>query len=150
MAAFDDKLVKDAFELSSSASLRATAAGRSLRRSETAIKAAMVAGLETATGDHHGSHWHPRPRRRWLLHRHHQDAPAQHQGALPCGRSLENEKAPNLRVMAGNVEIGAERQRISKDNSVHHSVRLDDPSFSTPIYANPVAVDDGYALIWSG
>jgi uncharacterized protein (DUF736 family) len=61
----------------------------------------------------------------------------------------ENEKAPNLRVMAGNVEIGAAWQRTSKDNTVYHSVKLDDPSFSAPIYANLVAVDDSYALVWS-
>jgi uncharacterized protein (DUF736 family) len=67
---------------------------------------------------------------------------------LPAEPS-ENEKAPNLRVMAGNVEIGAAWQRNSKDNTVYHSVKLDDPSFPAPIYANLVAVDDGYALVWS-
>src|SRR6516165_3757230 len=67
---------------------------------------------------------------------------------LPAEPS-ENEKAPNLRVMSGNVEIGAAWQRTSKDNTVYHSVKLDDPSFSVPIYANLVAVDDGYALVWS-
>ena len=62
----------------------------------------------------------------------------------------QNEKAPNLRVVvAGNVEIGAAWQRTSKDNTVYHSVKLDDPSFPAPIYANLVAVDDGYALVWS-
>jgi uncharacterized protein (DUF736 family) len=45
--------------------------------------------------------------------------------------------------------IGAAWQRTSKDNTVYHSVKLDDPSFSAPIYANLVAVDDGYALVWS-
>jgi uncharacterized protein (DUF736 family) len=60
-----------------------------------------------------------------------------------------NEKAPSLRVMAGNVEIGAAWQRTSKDNTVYHSVKLDDPSFPAPIYANLVAIDDGYALVWS-
>ena len=63
----------------------------------------------------------------------------------------ENEKAPNLRVMAGNVEIGAAWQRTSKDNAVYHSVKLDDPSFNAPIYAN--LFDDeggeGYTLLWS-
>jgi uncharacterized protein (DUF736 family) len=47
------------------------------------------------------------------------------------------------------VEIGAAWQRTSKDNTVYHSVKLDDPSFPAPIYANLVAVDDGYALVWS-
>ena len=40
-------------------------------------------------------------------------------------------------------------QRTSKDNTVYHSVKLDDPSFPAPIYANLVAVDEGYALVWS-
>jgi uncharacterized protein (DUF736 family) len=48
-----------------------------------------------------------------------------------------------------NVEIGAAWQRTSKDNAVYHSVKLDDPSFPAPIYANLVAVDEGYALVWS-
>ena len=61
----------------------------------------------------------------------------------------ENEKAPNLRVMSGHVEIGAAWQRTSKDNTVYHSVKLDDPSFPAPIYANLVAVDEAYALVWS-
>jgi uncharacterized protein (DUF736 family) len=51
--------------------------------------------------------------------------------------------------MVGNVEIGAAWQRTSKENTVYHSVKLDDPSFPAPIYANLVAVDDGYALVWS-
>jgi len=51
--------------------------------------------------------------------------------------------------MAGNVEIGAAWQRTSKDNTVYHSVKLDDPSFPAPIYANLVTVEDGYALVWS-
>ena len=61
----------------------------------------------------------------------------------------QNEKAPAMRVMAGNVEIGAAWQRTSKENTVYHSVKLDDPSFPVPIFANLVAVDDGYALVWS-
>ena len=60
-----------------------------------------------------------------------------------------NEKAPALRAMSGNVEIGAAWQRTSKENTVYHSVKLDDPSFPAPIFANLVAVDDGYALVWS-
>ena len=61
----------------------------------------------------------------------------------------QNEKAPAMRVMAGNVEIGAAWQRTSKENTVYHSVKLDDPSFPVRIFANLVAVDDGYALVWS-
>ena len=61
----------------------------------------------------------------------------------------QNDKAPDLRVLAGNVELGAAWKRLSKDNTVYHSVKLDDPSFPAPIYANLVAVDDAYALVWS-
>ena len=67
---------------------------------------------------------------------------------LPVDPS-QSEKAPNLRVMAGTIEIGAAWQRTSKENTSDHSVKLDDPSFAAPIYANLVAVDDAYALVWS-
>jgi Protein of unknown function (DUF736) len=42
---------------------------------------------------------------------------------------------------------GFRSQRTSKDNAVYHSVKLDDPSFPAPIYANLVAVDEGYAPV---
>jgi uncharacterized protein (DUF736 family) len=65
---------------------------------------------------------------------------------LPA-ESSQSEKAPNLRVMAGTVEIGAAWQRTSKGNIIYHSVKLDDPSFPASIYANLVAIDDAYALV---
>jgi uncharacterized protein (DUF736 family) len=64
-------------------------------------------------------------------------------------KPARSEKAPNLRAMAGNVEIGAVWQRTSKDDTIYHLVRLDDPSFPAPIHANLVAVDAGYALVWA-
>ena len=67
---------------------------------------------------------------------------------VPADEST-NDKAPDLRVLVGNVEIGAAWRRTSKENTEYHSVKLDDPSFPAPIYANLVAVDDGYALVWS-
>jgi uncharacterized protein (DUF736 family) len=63
--------------------------------------------------------------------------------------SSSSEKAPALRVLAGNVEIGAAWQRTSKENTPYHSVKLDDPSFPAPIYANLVEVEGGHALVWS-
>jgi uncharacterized protein (DUF736 family) len=67
---------------------------------------------------------------------------------LPAEPS-ENEKAPTLRVLAGNVEIGA---AWAADLQGRHRLSLGQarrPSFPAPIYANLVAVDDGYALVWS-
>jgi uncharacterized protein (DUF736 family) len=60
-----------------------------------------------------------------------------------------NEKAPALRVFAGPVEIGAAWKRTSKDNTLYYSVKLDDPSFPTPIFANLVEAEGGYTLVWS-
>ena len=129
--------------------LRAKAAGRSLRRSQIAIKAAMVAGLEqqqevtmaqigTFTRAEDGSY--TGTIKTLSLNIKARFIPAE---------ASQNEKAPALRVMAGNVEIGAAWQRTSKENTVYHSVKLDDPSFPAPIFANLVAIDDAYALVWS-
>ena len=48
----------------------------------------------------------------------------------------------NLRVIVSGVEIGAAWRRTSKDNRSYHSVKLDDPSFTAPIYANLFEGDD--------
>ena len=51
---------------------------------------------------------------------------------------------------AGAVEIGAAWHRTSKGGNEYISVKLDDPSFAAPIYANLVEQQDkGFALIWS-
>jgi uncharacterized protein (DUF736 family) len=63
--------------------------------------------------------------------------------------SSQNEKAPDLRALAGNVAIGAAWKRTSKENTAYHSVKLDDPSFPEPIYANLVELDGAHALVWS-
>ncbi|TWB64478.1 hypothetical protein FBZ94_10218 [Bradyrhizobium sacchari] len=57
------------------------AAGQSLRRSEIAIKAAMVVGLNIAHEIHHVPNRFVHPHQRWHLYRHHQDARDRCQGA---------------------------------------------------------------------
>jgi len=43
-----------------------------------------------------------------------------------------------------------DRCRTSKEDRTYHSVKLDDPSFTAPIYANLFEGENGeYALIWS-
>ncbi|WP_081499879.1 DUF736 family protein [Pseudomonas sp. GM102] len=44
--------------------------------------------------------------------------------------------------MRHQTEIGATWRRTSKDNRSYHSVKLDDPSFTAPIYANLFESDD--------
>jgi uncharacterized protein (DUF736 family) len=64
---------------------------------------------------------------------------------------IENpsESGPDFRVMAGLVEIGAAWKRTAKSGRHYISVKLDDPSFPAPVYANLVEQDDEARLIWS-
>jgi len=61
----------------------------------------------------------------------------------------DNEKAPDFRIFAGQTEFGAAWKKTSRENRDYLSVKLDDPSFPTPIYASLVEAEDGYSLIWS-
>jgi len=47
------------------------------------------------------------------------------------------------------VKIGAAWKRTSKENTLYYSVKLDDPSFPTPIFANLIEDEGGYTLVWS-
>ena len=49
-------------------------------------------------------------------------------------RSGEN--APSHRVFAGRVEIGAAWTKRSNEGRDYLGLKLDDPSFTAPIYAN--------------
>lgn len=62
-----------------------------------------------------------------------------------------NENAPTHRVLVGSAEIGAAWAKTSRENRDYLSVKLDDPSFAAPIYANLVEGEDGktFNLIWS-
>ncbi len=60
-----------------------------------------------------------------------------------------SEAAPDYRVFAGPVEIGAGWTKVSKSGKSYIGLKLDDPSFPAPLYANLVEADKGYELIWS-
>jgi uncharacterized protein (DUF736 family) len=62
-----------------------------------------------------------------------------------------NGDAPSHRVYVGRAEIGAAWSRRSAQDRDYLSVKLDDPSFTAPIYANLFEDEDGEAhtLIWS-
>jgi len=59
--------------------------------------------------------------------------------------------APSHRVLVGRIEIGAGWAKRSNEGRDYISVKLDDPSFNAPIYANLFGDDgdDGFTLIWS-
>ncbi|MBU1376138.1 MAG: DUF736 domain-containing protein [Alphaproteobacteria bacterium] len=61
----------------------------------------------------------------------------------------ENDKAPDFRIFAGGTEFGAAWKKTSREDRDYLSVKLDDPSFPAPIYANLVDAEDGYSLVWS-
>ena len=60
-----------------------------------------------------------------------------------------NEQAPDFRIFSGQTEFGAAWKKTSKEDRAYLSVKLDDPSFSAPIYASLIDADEGYSLIWS-
>jgi len=62
-----------------------------------------------------------------------------------------NEEAPTHRVYVGRAEIGAAWPKASNEKREYHSLKLDDPSFNAPIFANLFEDEDGenYSLIWS-
>ena len=69
---------------------------------------------------------------------------------VPDARAA-GENAPSHRVLVGRAEIGAAWSKRSNEGRDYLGLKLDDPSFNAPIYANLFAEEDndGYALIWS-
>lgn len=63
----------------------------------------------------------------------------------------DNGKAPDLRVFAGAVEIGAGWTKAARETGTEYlSLKLDDPSLPSPIYAQLVQGDGAeWKLIWS-
>jgi uncharacterized protein (DUF736 family) len=61
------------------------------------------------------------------------------------------ENAPSHRVVVGRAEIGAAWSKRSNEGREYLGLKLDDPSFNAPIYANLFDDEDGegYSLIWS-
>lgn len=61
-----------------------------------------------------------------------------------------DDKAPDFRILVGNIEFGAGWKKSAQNGHAYISVRLDDPSFSNSIFANLVeAEDSSFVLIWS-
>jgi len=62
-----------------------------------------------------------------------------------------NDNAPSHRVFVGRAEIGAAWSQESREGRAYLSLKLDDPSFTAPIFANLFDDEDGegFTLIWS-
>jgi uncharacterized protein (DUF736 family) len=63
----------------------------------------------------------------------------------------DNENAPSHRVYVSAIEIGAAWRKTTKENREYLSIKLDDPSFTAPIFASLFEAEDGktHNLIWS-
>ena len=65
--------------------------------------------------------------------------------------SRSNENAPSHRVFVGRIEIGAAWTKRSNEGRDYLGLKLDDPSFTAPIFADLFDDEGGetYSLIWS-
>jgi uncharacterized protein (DUF736 family) len=66
----------------------------------------------------------------------------------------DGDRGPDFRIFAGAVELGAAWKKTSREGRDYLSVKLDDPSFASPIYASLVDAPQGehgsgYSLVWS-
>lgn len=62
-----------------------------------------------------------------------------------------NQNGPTHRVFCGQTEIGAAWTKQSNEGRAYLSVKLDDPSFLAPVFANLFEGEDAksHSLIWS-
>ena len=63
-----------------------------------------------------------------------------------------SDKAPDFRVYAGRVELGAAWSKESAEGASYLSVSLDDPSFAAPITAALFRTEgdtDRFVLVWN-
>lgn len=58
--------------------------------------------------------------------------------------------APSHRVYVGDTEVGAAWEKLTQDQRPYLSVKLDDPSFTAPIFAQLFpGEEDELDLVWS-
>ena len=70
---------------------------------------------------------------------------------IAAENNRSNDNAPSHRVYVGRAEIGAAWSKRSEEGRDYLSLKLDDPSFNAPIYANLFDDEDAetFTLIWS-
>jgi uncharacterized protein (DUF736 family) len=112
----------------------------------------MVRARKRKTETYNGDHRHLQEDRLERVHRRnrHPQRPGQGRAHRPDLRAT-GENAPSHRVLVGRAEIGAAWSKRSNEGRDYLGLKLDDPSFNAPIYANLFDDEDGesYSLIWS-
>jgi len=63
----------------------------------------------------------------------------------------DSKNAPSHRLFVGRAEIGAAWAKTSNEDRAYLSIKIDDPSFAAPIFANLFDDDTGEtaSLTWS-
>ena len=71
--------------------------------------------------------------------------------SLISNENKKHEDSPDFFVKSGQCDLGFARHTIAQgdDGNPYISVFLDDPSFSTPIWAALFEVDGSADLVWS-
>ena len=61
-----------------------------------------------------------------------------------------SDAAPSHRIYVGEAEVGAAWSKRTNENRPYLSVKLDDPSFVAPVFAQLFENDEGlYDLVWN-
>ncbi len=65
-------------------------------------------------------------------------------------QAATSEHAPTHRVYAGEAEVGAGWVKIRNEDRPYLSIKLDDPSFTAPIFAQLFEGENGdHDLVWN-
>ena len=105
------------------------------------------AGSGTENGDFNGDHRHLQEDRLERVHRRnrHPQRPGQERAHRPRSARHRRER-PSHRVLVGRAEIGAAWSKRSNEGRDYLGLKLDDPSFNAPIYANLFDDEEGNLL----
>src|SRR5262249_23061028 len=115
-----------------------------------AIETAMVAGSNSQE-KRHGYHRHLQADQRRRVPGRHLHLSLRANGVRIVSVTRTSDNAPSHRILIGRVEVGAGWSKRSEETGRDYlSIKLDDPSFNAPIYANLFNDEGGeiFSLIW--
>jgi uncharacterized protein (DUF736 family) len=69
---------------------------------------------------------------------------------LVANEEDQGDKAPHYRIFADGAEIGAAWKKVGQNDRPYLSCKIDDPSFTAPIYPSLFEDEDGsFSLRWT-
>lgn len=68
----------------------------------------------------------------------------------PIPRDERIERGPDYRIIARGVEVGKAWRKTPRDSDIPYlSCKIDDPTFSAPIYPQLHRRGDGWQMVWT-